>query len=229
VFSPTDVWLVGQYLAKGRAVSYAAHFDGRRWRVMPAPGITGIVVSASSPKNICAATTAYSAPPPNVLVCWNGYRWRHVRLPASLASQAGAILASIIARSATDIWVGGGLLRRGDGIPGFVAHWNGHSWRLIPVPVDKTLTTDVLDEMSSDSHGGIWARGYCECGGPAWRLWHYTGGRWTGPFLPSLGSTSGIIVALSSVPGTSSMWAAGWRETATTLQGVILLDRSAAS
>jgi hypothetical protein len=222
VFSPTDVWLVGSYATGSTQRSFAERYNGSRWQSMPAPGITDFQAAASSPSDICAVNGNYGSADgtTNVVTCWNGKRWSHLPLPASLDHQ-NAILASIVVSSPSDIWIGGGA-SISNGIAGLAANWTGRGWHVQTLPVPTTLGDDVLNVLSPDGHGGLWAVGDCDCGGPAWRLWHYTAGSWTGPVLPAIGGTYGLLDGIAAVPGTDSAWAAGTRGTASVSDGVIL-------
>lgn len=218
-FGRANAWFIGQYFTGSTPHSFAEHFDGRSWRAKPAPPITGFLVAGASSSAICAingqfgsAVTATTA-----LVCWNGRRWRRVDLPATLSHQ-NAIIGSIIVRSLRDIWVGGG--RTGNtSIPGIAAHWNGSNWHLTQ-PHAGNFTGIVFGLLVPDGHGGLWARSDCDCGGPAWRLWHYTGGRWVGPARPPV--AGGVVYGIAAVPGTRSVWATGVRSTSTSNDGVVL-------
>ena len=221
-FSPTDAWFIGQYATTGK--SFAEHFNGRSWRAMPAPPITFFVLSGVSDSAICAMNGQFGgSATTTVLACWNGHRWNHLKLPAAL-SQRHAVIGSIVVRSLHDIWVGGGQLGGKGGIPGLAAHWTGTGWHVTVLPAVTTLGTDVLNLLVPDQHGGLWAEGDCDCGGPAWRLWHFTGGRWTGPTLPAIGGTAGLVTDIAAIPGTRSAWAAGQRFTDTSTDGVILVN-----
>lgn len=222
-FAPNDVWLIGSYFAGTKEVPFARRYDGRHWRVMPSPGITGFQVSGSSSKSICAVNGNYGAPvnAATDLVCWNGKNWHRVRLPASLDA-SNALIGSILVDSLTNIWLGGGRPDSG-GIRGLAGHWNGHAWHVDTLPAVQTLGDDVLNHLTTDGHHGLWAIGDCDCGGPAWRLWHYTGGRWRGPTLPAIGGSFGLINAISAVPGTRSAWAVGLRGVGTSSEGVVLV------
>jgi hypothetical protein len=223
-FGPKDVWLIGGYFIGAKEVAFALRYDGRRWHTMPSPGITGFQVSASSPDAICVVNGNYGSPvtAATTLKCWNGKGWHSVRLPASLDA-AHALIGSILVGSLSNIWLGGGTADAG-GIRGIAGHWNGKQWQVRTLPVVPTLGDDVLNQLTSDGHHGLWAIGDCDCGGPAWRLWHYTGGRWTGPASPAIGGVYGLIGQISAVPGTDSAWAAATRGTAKGSEGVILLD-----
>jgi hypothetical protein len=224
VFGPRDVWLLGSYTAGTRISAFARRYDGSRWRVMPAPSFTNFLVSGASPTAICAMNgqpgSAISAV--TQLACWNGRRWLREVLPVSLNEQH-AIIGGLLVRSLSDIWIGGANVSVAVGQPGLAAHWNGHLWRVQTLPTVTTLTVDVLSHLTPDGHGGMWAIGECNCGGPAWRLWHYTGGTWIGPTLPAIGGTFNVLHAIAAVPGTSSTWAVATRGTATGSDGVVLL------
>jgi len=224
-FSPADAWFVGRYFTTGQSHPFAEHFNGRSWRAMQAPPVADFVLSGASASAICAMSGQFGSPvtATTILACWNGSRWYRLRLPAALGHR-NAIIGSILVRSLHDIWVGGGRTGGAAGIRGLAAHWNGTGWHLTVLPAVATLGTDVLDLLVPDRHGGLWARGDCDCGGPAWRLWHYTSGRWTGPALPAIGGTAGLVTGIAAVPGTRSAWAAGTRITTSTTDGVILAN-----
>jgi len=219
-FGRADAWFIGQYFTGTSAHSFAEHFNGRSWRAKPAPPITGFLLGGASSSAICAINGQFGSAVTvtTELVCWNGSRWHQVALPASLRHQ-NAIIGSIIVRSLRDIWVGGG--RTGHTtVPGIAVHWNGRNWRLTHPPAGN-FSGIVFGLLVADGHGGLWARSDCDCGGPAWRLWHYTGGRWVGPARPAVGG--GVIYGIAAVPGTRSAWAAGVRATHTSNDGVILV------
>jgi len=222
-FGRADAWFIGEFLTGGNPHPFAEHFNGRSWRAMPAPPITDFALSGASSAAICAVNDQFgsSMTATTILACWNGRRWHRLPLPAGLGGK-NAIIGSILVRSLRDIWVGGGRLGDASGIPGLAAHLTGSRWRLTILPAVATLGTDVLGLLVGDGHGGLWARGDCECGGPAWRLWHYTGGRWIRPALPAIGGMYGLVSSIAAVPGTSSAWAVGTRGTRTGTDGVIL-------
>jgi hypothetical protein len=221
-FSPTNAWFIGQYFTTHK--SFAEHFNGRSWRAMPAPPINFVLLSGVSASAICAMNGQFgTSATTTVLACWNGHRWNRLKLPAAL-SHRHAVIGSILVRSLHDIWVGGGQIGGKGGTPGLAAHWTGTGWHVTVLPAVTTLGTDVLNLLVSDQQGGLWAMGDCDCGGPAWRLWHYTGGRWTGPSLPVIGGTAGIVTGIAGIPGTRSAWATGQRFTDTSTDSVILVN-----
>jgi hypothetical protein len=223
-FGPADAWFIGQYFTAGQSHPFAEHFNGRSWRAMPAPPVTDFVLSGASASAICAMNgqlgTSATA---TVLACWNGHRWNRLKLPGALGHRH-AIIGSILVRSPHDIWVGGGRISQTGGTRGLAAHWTGTGWHVTVLPAVATLGVDALNLLVSDGHGGLWAEGDCDCGGPAWRLWHYTGGHWRGPALPAIGGTAGLVNGIAPVPGTRSAWAAGTRFTNSSADGVILAN-----
>ena len=207
-FSPTDVWFIGTYTTATTTASFAERYDGRRWHRMPAPGISDFQAAASSASDICAVNGNYgeATGTTTVLTCWNGRRWSRIALPGSL-DQANAIVASILVRSSASIWLGGGA-NTSSGADGLAAHWNGHAWQVTDLPAVQTLGVDVLSLLVPDGSGGLWARGVCDCGGPAWRLWHLTGGKWTGPTIPVSGNPA-LFYGMALIPRTTSTLAVG--------------------
>jgi hypothetical protein len=207
-FSPTDVWFIGTYFTATTSRSFAERYDGRSWHRMPAPGITAFQVSASSASAICAVNGNIdeATGTTTILTCWNGRRWGHIRLPASLG-HTNAILASILVRSLGNIWLGGGT-NTASGADGLAAHWNGQAWQVTDLPAVQTLGVDVLGLLVPDGTGGLWATGVCECGGPAWRLWHLTGGKWTGPTMP-VGGNPNLFYGMALIPRTTTTLAVG--------------------
>jgi hypothetical protein len=192
---------------------------------MPAPGFTNFLVSGSSPGAICAINGQFGSGNNTVtqLSCWNGRRWLRVALPVSLNARH-AIIGGLLVRSLTDIWVGGANISVASGQPGLTAHWDGRRWRVHTLPAVRTLSTDSLSELTPDGHGGMWAIGECDCGGSAWRLWHYTRGVWVGPMLPAIGGTFNVLRGIAAVPGTTSTWAVATLGTPTGSDGAILLN-----
>jgi hypothetical protein len=75
-----------------------------------------------------------------------------------------------------------------------------------------------------DGHAGVWALGVSFQQQATQRLWHFTGGRWTGPQRPAFGGTAGELLQLAAVPGTGSVWGAGIVAHGDKLDGLIAID-----
>lgn len=84
-------------------------------------------------------------------------------------------------------------------------HWNGHSWRRIALPATAT----EVDAATQDGHGGLWLTAVGPQPDYRWYFFHRNG-KWTRYNVPAeSGTTVGDVVALSWIPGTRSVWAAG--------------------
>jgi hypothetical protein len=186
VFGPKNVWVFG--LGAG---SYAAHYDGRGWARVRLPAVPD-EVSAVSPDDIWALHG-------NVAWHWNGARWASSRIPDA----AGAPPASFADLSATgprSAWVW-----RTVGAPGPAAkaaplHWDGSSWRRAAAGAPA----DVVDSVTPDGSGGLWATGVNVNPGGFNLFYHLDGGRWR-PASPPGGIWDQQPESLAWVPGTRSV------------------------
>ncbi len=155
MFGPRDVWAFGVLDPNTRPRPYAARYDGSRWHRIAVPGHDGIDgVSAVSPRDIWAVlgtpqTGAWTGP--GALVHWNGRRWRTVGLPARLATPR---LGSVLARSATSVWVGGAIRNRDGGSTEAVGHWNGRGWTVVTLPARPARRTTTSPSWSPTARAG---------------------------------------------------------------------------
>ena len=220
VFSPSDVWALGDYQTKsGALVPYGLHFNGHAWQPFTTSGHDGFAAeSAVSPSDIWGLMNAGASGSGGALTRWDGSRWAHVPLPSALT--ASATLYSVYAQSDSDVWVGGKAKKTGDGV---VAHWNGTTWSTGTFGPVRNFAEDALVQMVSDGQGGIWALASCTLGS-CWRLWHYTGGRWQGPVQPRINGASMFVAELAHVPGTTAVWAAGGSTSGSVSGGFIALQ-----
>jgi len=144
------------------------------------------------------------------LVRWNGRRWQQVAgLPAVLRNSS---LGSVLARSDHDVWLGGAVRNAKAGTTEAIGHWNGRSWTVRRLPAPAARARDRVVSLAGDGAGGIWALGAClgvSCPGQRsrYRLWHETGGRWSGPVRPRLGT--GMVGLFSLAGAGHSVWAVG--------------------
>jgi len=219
VFSSTDVWVFGGHLTNTQngttlGGSYVAHFNGRRWTIVPGPaGLSAIsAVSAVSRTSIWAVrgllplVSSEKAAAGIALVHWNGRRWRSVPLPAAFGP--GASLTSIMTLSDNDVWVGGGIPNADDGLTATAAHWNGTAWSVTSPPAYLSAVKLQLVSLVPDGHGGIWGLGVNE-GLTTSRLWHLRADGWTRPVVLRPCRRACTLVDLAQVPHTTSVWAAG--------------------
>ena len=233
VISTKDVWVFGGKLnATATTLSftpYAAQYNGHKWTSKSIPGAGAVVgVSEISAGNMWAAigtpqvfaTPGQSASTPSV-AHWNGKAWAAAAVqPTSSELPAGATLDSILASRGGHVWIGGGATNAKGGTSEFAAELTGSTWKVSTLPATASTGDFSLTSMAPDGHGGIWGIG----GGlsaPSARIWHFTGGAWTGP---SFGSAKRILFQLATVPRTSSVWGVGAVVRGTGADGLVVLD-----
>ena len=234
VISGKDVWVFGGKLkatASGESFApYAAQYNGHKWISKSVPGDGAIVgVSEISAGNMWAAIGTpqiFAAPggpatTPSVDQ-WNGKSWQTAAVQPTSALPAGASLDSILAERGGHVWIGGGATNTKGGTTEFAAELTGSTWTVSTLPAKASSGDYALTSMAPDSDGGIWAvAGGLEA--PNIRIWHLTGGAWTGPSSPSFGSSHRTLFQLAAVPGTSSVWGVGAVERGSTAAGLIAL------
>jgi hypothetical protein len=86
---------------------------------------------------------------------------------------------------------------------GLLFHWDGRRWTDAAIPA--TVSGNVLlvgDPLIYDAHSGVWSG--------AWA--HWTGTRWINTFqVAALPGADGFSLGdLAMIPGSASVWAAGW-------------------
>jgi hypothetical protein len=169
------------------------------------------------------AAPGQSASTPSV-AHWNGKAWAAAPAqPTSSELPAGATLTSILASRGGHVWIGGGATNAKGGTTEFAAELTGSTWKVSTLSATASASDYALTSMAPDGRGGIWAI----AGGLATtsvRIWHLTGGAWTGPSSPSFGSSRRILFQLAAVPGTSSVWGVGAVALGTRTEGLLALE-----
>lgn len=225
--STTNQWAFGGTGAGPVLKPYAARNTGSGWKRTAVPGTGAIVgVSAVTGTDIWAVMgtgfeSAGIQSPTSGLVRWYAGAW-HAG-PALPASMHNSALGAILARSDTNVWVGGAAKNSEGGYTEAIAHWNGHAWSVVKLPVPATTTKWHVNSIVPDGSGGLWALGNCigNCVPHKSRLWHEVGGRWTSPEVPSWEVHN---TALNQLAATGhSVWGAGSITDGSFLGGLIAL------
>jgi hypothetical protein len=101
-----NVWAVGEYRGSQNSQRpLVEHWDGRRWKVVSAPGSGSLdAVSAASAKDVWAVGTVFTTGAQGFTEHWDGTSWKSVPMPDQPA--AGG-LAGVAAVSAHDAWAVG--------------------------------------------------------------------------------------------------------------------------
>jgi hypothetical protein len=206
--SAANAWAVGftnlRRVIQGDPVSepLIMHWDGTRWRRVPAPSEPGggllESVSGRSPNDLWAAgswgNTLGSSNRPLILH-WNGKGWHLVRFAAD--AEFGH-LYDISARSPDDVWATGDAGAKDHGL---ILHWNGRTWRQLPVPHNSG---QFIFGVTAISANDAWALG-SKMGGET--IMHWNGASW-GLVRPP-GSGNGSLQNLTALAA-DEVWAAGF-------------------
>jgi hypothetical protein len=114
-------------------------------------------------------------------------------------------LDAVAAISATNVWAVGSFGQSRFGPKLLAEHWNGASWRQVPVPSPTRRGHGDLHAVDGTSANDVWAVGY-------WNrdslIEHWNGARWKRVASPSPSSASYLL----GVAGLSAKnaWAVGW-------------------
>jgi hypothetical protein len=224
---PQDVWAVGSVATTGAIKPLVRHLEPTGWHSVTAPN-PGIHGSALQAVDAIAADDAWAggfsclsaACGPNggfgsrtLLEHWDGHAWTAAPTPSP-----GTALNEIRAVDAVapdDVWAVGLWSDRGRWLRrGLVLHWDGSSWRQVPIPfVDGETHLDGLSAVASDD---AWVVGET-CPGPCSGQAHSTALalHWDGtrvtrvPPAPLEADRSGFDGVLTVGP--DEAWAVGGR------------------
>lgn len=192
-FSPTNVWVFGG--PGGNPGLGTWHLHGTTWTQVTGPGGGITTASALSGRDIWAIGA--SSAPQRTIVHYNGTRWQKVANPAL----SGLQFNGIEALSATNIW-----LSAMKGSKPELVHYNGQEWQPITVPWSLSV-----GHLASDGQGGVWVTGDKLANNGAYAL-HYSGaGAWSRHLL----GVQALVSSFALIPGTTSVWAAGFLPEAT--------------
>lgn len=207
ILSPSNVWFTQGWMCTVTAghtqgcTSTLWHWDGHSWTShvvnKAVVGLGGI------PGHLWLASLAFvrfpagSGDPTGRLAVFrlNGQAWQRM---AFSAPRVNGFFATVAASSGRDLWVVARPVRQSARQSG-VFHFNGRAWTELRVPsAEPTQLVPVLP----DGRGGIWL-------GP-WA--HWTGRRWqnTIPISGFAGVDCFSMNGLSTIPGSSDVWGAGW-------------------
>jgi hypothetical protein len=193
--SPKDTWAFG-VLSKATDAAYIAHFDGKRWKQIPAPqklrpgAVTDAV--ALSGKDIWALAVVGNTWIPRVLH-YDGRSWTIAGSPANFQAGGG-----LVVRSKNDIWLAGSRRVSVNQSQAGVMHFNGKKWSFVPVGTSRSA---FVRSVADDGQGGLWA---VVDGDNTSAIWHDVKGHWSKVTL-----ANADILGLSHIPGTSTTFGVG--------------------
>jgi hypothetical protein len=177
-----------------------------RWHLVQLPGVPGSVAAVSG-NDIWAS--GYNASSQPVIMHWNGHHWSSHAAPAGVAGP-------IAADSASSAWVL---------TDNAVNYWNGTAWTAIAQP-----SFVAVWEIVTDGHGGVWLWGLHTSGDSTTTpnlFAHYSDGSWSVRNAPaSIDGSYVELAALAQVPGSTTVFGAGWLGLSTGLSGAIMRYRT---
>jgi hypothetical protein len=218
--SPTDVWAVGDFLPdtansnQDATLSFAEHYDGTAWTVVPTPN-TGVnfnsFYGAAASQGDAWAVGEYlnSDYQDRALIeTWNGSSWSIADNP-----QPGSVRDMLFGASAvspSDVWAVGDQEGSNHVFQTLAEHWDGTSWSVVPTPGPGS-TGNHLYAVDAVSPDNVWAAG--QQLGPSspdlGLVEHWNGSKWSlmpTPATPS-GDTLVMLDAIDVVGNT--VWVAG--------------------
>jgi hypothetical protein len=167
--SATDVWAVGAYSVPWFQ-TLVEHWDGGSWSVVPSPNLGDgdnafYSVVASDPSSAMTVGTWLDGNQQATLAqSWDGSGWNVEPTP----SPAGNLnfLLGAAETGAADIWaVGWGTAQQFAPSRNLAEHWDGTSWKVMPIPnagTESNLLSDVANVLGT---GSFWAVGQYQLSG----------------------------------------------------------------
>jgi hypothetical protein len=213
--SATDIWAVGNTRNnRGGGRLLVEHWDGQRWRIVPAPTPTGINSTLSglaviSGRDVWAVGTVFNMTGQDQTLAeqWDGQHWRIVPTPSpnlgltGTPGLTGSALARVVALSSHDVWAVGTVFNSPGESQTLVEQWNGRRWRVVPSP-PRPAGENSLTGVAAISAQDIWAVGSLKTvtGLTHPLVEHWNGVRWGVARVPALGTRSSaldVVVAIA--------------------------------
>ena len=137
---------------------------------------------------------------------WNGTSWQNI---SNAAAPAPSQLTAVTMHASNDVWaVGYRYVKQGSGNAqrGFIEHWNGSAWSVIPSPSSLAPTdpaNEWLTSVAADRTTDAWAIG--QTNNPSGFFEHWNGQQWSlvRSGFPSLAFPAGV-----SASSPTNAWAA---------------------
>jgi hypothetical protein len=211
--APDDVWAVGSGPGKPDFQSLALRWNGTGWTQVatpnPHPGESSALdaVGASSQSDVWAV--GYTASrnlqdQADLALHWNGTTWTPVPTPTPGPAADFPGLDSVSADSPSDAWAIGTYLP-GQRETSFTLHWDGTSWKQVPLPSSIVGTYNVLSGVAAISPTDAWATGTDLSGGQTKALLlHWNGTAWQQVPIAGVGGLGGVSAASAT-----DIWAIG--------------------
>jgi hypothetical protein len=217
--SASDAWAVGAYgPAQGpTATALIERWNGKSWRVTAGAAPAGTkdqaslndiaAVSASNARVVGDVSNASGTA--TFIEHWNGRSWKRVPSP-NPGTAHFAVLGSVSAFSASDVWASGTYQRgneRSSRYVPFTLHWNGRKWREFLPPAFGTGHFFEFADIDAAPAGQAWAVGSTGLATFQPVIERFNGSAWRNVASPDPG---GATIGLSGVVSTrTGAWAVG--------------------
>ena len=216
-----DVWAVGSYNSSGgggtglpTSQTFAMHWDGSAWRIVPSPAILGgtsfNAVSALGASSIWAVGTwSPGAPGPDeapLTARWNGSTWDVFDAP--FVGNRINQLQGVSARAANDVWAVGTWRSLTTTLHILIEHWNGSAWSVVSAP--DPGDNDQLLAIAALAANDAWAVGerHDPAAGSQPLIMHWNGTSWSTRSLPALAGGFNRLNSVRAISA-SDVWACG--------------------
>lgn len=218
-----DVWAVGwsQAASGGLYSTLTEHWDGNTWTAIPSPNGPSASsnnnaladVSAASTSDVWAVGTDGGAIP--LVEHWNGTEWSVVTMvpaPGNFENE----LTSVVALSASDVWVAGFYRSTGEQVthPLF-DHFDGTSWTQV-VASNPGWNDSEIQSLAAVSNSDVWAVGYGGVSGSSTYqplTEHWDGAGWTVVPSPEVNGSPTFLLRAAAT-ASNNVWAVGYFATA---------------
>jgi hypothetical protein len=205
VFGEHDAWAFG---SRG-GTPYVLHYDGSRWRRVPAP-LSPISVSARSASNFWAVGFAPAHAGRSAALAtahWSGRSWQLRRLPRALVARGGRALSlQIVALSRSTIWVGIGLAYPDGKRSAIALRLSGGVWSRVQIPRQPVADPDI--SMTPDGRGGLWLSLDTRHQFGA-VIYDYRNGSWSAPTVLARPGQTAAVWSLAGGSRSGTTWAGG--------------------
>jgi hypothetical protein len=224
MLSAGNGWAVGRaVVSPGPARATIMHWSSGQWVDSAVPPIDAsstelTSVRAVSTNDVWAVGSQLrnDGKRASLVLHWDGAGWQQVTVPDAGAAAENETLASVAARTSTDVWAVGSTCKPVSQ-PGacrpLVLRLFGGGWRVVPTAGDGTELKAVIPLSTAD----VWVVGYAigveteTDHAEHWDGQHFT----TDTAVPVTtpegnGEAASALVTATLAPDTGAIWAAGW-------------------
>ena len=189
-FSPTNVWVFGSPGAGPGLGTW--RFNGSTWTKQGGNAAGLDKASALSPADIWAIGGVLA--PQDAIMHYNGTTWTQVKA----SGLTGLQFNDIMALADTDVWLLAST--RSAHLGGTLIHLLGSTTTSFPIP----FAVDP-ESFASDGHGGFWLSAF-DAKGQTWAVHRSASGTWSRTLI----GAAAQMFEVAQIPGTSSLWGAGY-------------------